>query len=82
MDGSNYTRYEDGEKEYYDLRLDPYQLHNALGHSDTTYPPPDPAIRSYYKRRLDALHACSGHEGPRSCRDAEDAPLLPSGGTP
>jgi N-acetylglucosamine-6-sulfatase len=82
MGGSNYTRYEDGEKEYYDLRLDPYQLHNALGHSDTTYPPPDPAIRSYYERRLDALHACSGHEGPRSCRDAEDAPLLPSGGTP
>jgi arylsulfatase A-like enzyme len=82
MNFSNYTRYEDGEKEYYDLRLDPYQLHNALGSSDTTYPPPAPAIRAYYERRLNDLYACSGHEGPGSCREAEDAPLLPSGGTP
>jgi arylsulfatase A-like enzyme len=82
MDGSNYTRYEDGEKEYYDLRLDPDQLHNALGPSDTTYPPPTPAIRAYYERRLDDLDACSGHEGPGSCREAEDAPLLPRGSAP
>jgi N-acetylglucosamine-6-sulfatase len=82
MDGSNYTRYEDGEKEYYDLRLDPYQLHNAFGPSDSTYPPPDPAIRAYYERRLNDLYACSGHGRPGSCREAEDAPLVPSGGTP
>jgi N-acetylglucosamine-6-sulfatase len=82
MDGGNYTRYEDGEKEYYDLRLDPYQLHNALGPSDSTYPPPDPAIRAYYERRLDELSSCSGHEGRKSCRGAEDAPLVPPGGIP
>jgi N-acetylglucosamine-6-sulfatase len=82
MGGSNYTRWKDGEKEYYDLRLDPYQLHNAFGSSDSTYPPPDPAIRAYYEKRLDALSSCSGHEGRRSCREAEDAPLLPSGTAP
>jgi hypothetical protein len=82
MGGSNYTRWKDGEKEYYDLRLDPYQLHNAFGSSDSTYPPPDPAIRAYYEKRLDALSSCSGHEGRRSCREAEDAPLLPSGTGP
>jgi N-acetylglucosamine-6-sulfatase len=82
MDGGNYTRYEDGEKEYYDLRSDPYQLHDALGASDTTYPPPDPATLAYYERRLDDLYACSGHEGQGSCREAEDAPLLPSGVAP
>jgi N-acetylglucosamine-6-sulfatase len=82
MDGSNYTRYSDGEKEYYYLRLDPYQLHHAPGTSDTTYPPPAAAIRAYDERRLDDLYACSGHEGPGSCREAEDTPLLPPGGTP
>jgi N-acetylglucosamine-6-sulfatase len=82
MGGSNYTRWKDGEKEYYDLRLDPYQLHNALGPSDTTYPAPDPAIRAYYEKRLDELSSCSGHEGPGSCREAEDAPLVPSGRVP
>src|SRR5215217_1483275 len=82
MEGSNYTRYEDGEKEYYDLRLDPYQLHNALGPSDNAYPPPNSATRAYYEKRLDDLYACSGHEGRASCREAEDAPPLPSGIVP
>jgi N-acetylglucosamine-6-sulfatase len=82
MGDSNFTRYEDGEKEYYDLRLDPYQLHNALGPSDNAYPPPDSATQAYYEKRLDDLYACSGHEGQASCREAEDAPLLPSGTVP
>jgi hypothetical protein len=44
MDGSNYIRYADGQqKVYYDLGLDPRQIHNAFGASDTAYPPPDTA---------------------------------------
>jgi N-acetylglucosamine-6-sulfatase len=82
MVGSNYTRYEDGEKEYYDLRVDPYQLHNAFGSSDTAYPPPDPDTQAYYERRLDALYACGGHEGLGSCRRAENAPSLSVNTTP
>jgi N-acetylglucosamine-6-sulfatase len=82
MEGKVYTRHINGEREYYDLSQDPYQLHNALGASDTTYPPPDGAILDYYEARLGALYACSGHDGPGSCREAEDAPLLPEGATP
>lgn len=74
MVGSNYTRYENGQKEYYDLERDPYQVHNAFGASDTSYPPPDSATQAYYERHLDALNSCSGHEGPGSCVEAEDAP--------
>ena len=73
-----YTRYESGEKEYYDLVTDPYQLHNAFGVSDTAYPPPDPTIQAHYEKRLDALYACTGSEGPGSCRRAENAAPLPA----
>jgi hypothetical protein len=31
MRGQVYTRYQNGEKEYYDLTVDPYKVHNALG---------------------------------------------------
>jgi arylsulfatase A-like enzyme len=79
MEGSNYTRYEDGQqKEYYDLGLDPYQVHNALGASDTAYAAPDAATRAYYEKRLDDLYACAGG----SCRTAENAPRLPAGIVP
>ncbi len=77
-----YTRYDSGEKEYYDLATDPYQLHNALGAGDTLYPPPDSTILDYYERRLDALYACSGREGPGSCREAENTPPLPTSTAP
>jgi hypothetical protein len=71
-----YTRYGNSrEQEYYNLRRDPYQVHNALGASDTTYPQPNPSTLDYYEQRLNALHRCAGHEGPRSCVAAEDAPL-------
>jgi arylsulfatase A-like enzyme len=73
-----YTSYESGEKEFYDLAADPYQLHNALDADETAYPPPDSATLAYYERRLDTLYACSGHEGPGSCREAENAPSLPA----
>ena len=72
-----YTRHEtgpgEGDREYYDLRQDPHQLHNALGAEDTTYPAPDAATLNHYEERLDALYACAG----QSCRTAEDAPPLP-----
>jgi N-acetylglucosamine-6-sulfatase len=76
MRGKVYTRYQDGISEYYDLRIDPYQLHNALGPADTAYPPPDRATRDYYEQRLDELYSC-GVDGPLTCKEAEDAPLLP-----
>jgi N-acetylglucosamine-6-sulfatase len=50
MRGEVYTRYEGGATEYYDLRVDPCQLHNALGPSDTAYAPPAPATRDYYEQ--------------------------------
>ena len=77
-----YTRYESGEKEYYDLVTDPYQLHNAFGVSDTAYPPPDPTIQTHYEERLDDLYACTGSEGPGSCRRAENAAPLPASPIP
>ncbi len=82
MGGNVYTRHEGGAREYYDLTQDPYQVHNALGGGDTTYPPPDGEILDYYEARLDALYACSGQVGPESCREAEDAPLPPAPTTP
>jgi N-acetylglucosamine-6-sulfatase len=75
MRGKVYTRHENGvvNKEYYDLAVDPYQLHNALGPSDTAYTPPDSRTLAYYEQRLDDLYHCAG----QSCRTAENAPLFP-----
>jgi N-acetylglucosamine-6-sulfatase len=78
MDGKVYTRYEKGAHEYYDLGLDPYQLHNAFGASDTAYLPPDAVTQAYYEQRLDDLYVCAGPW----CRAAENAPLLPTGTVP
>jgi hypothetical protein len=73
-----YTRHQNGDKEYYDLRQDPYQLHNALGSADTAYPPPDGATLDHYEERLGALYRCAG----QSCRAAEDAPAEPEAAAP
>jgi N-acetylglucosamine-6-sulfatase len=54
-----YVEYEAGERELYDLRKDPYELHNMHDSAD-------PDLIS----RLDALRDCAG-EG---CRTAKDAP--------
>ena len=78
MVGQVYTRHESGAREYYDLKQDPNQVHNALGRRDTTYQPPDASTLDYYEQRLNALYACGGQTGPGSCRAAEDAPLLPA----
>jgi arylsulfatase A-like enzyme len=73
-----YTRHEGDAREYYDLSVDPYQVHNALGGGDTTYQPPEDQILDHYEARLNTLYTCSGQVGPRSCREAEDAALLPA----
>jgi hypothetical protein len=63
--------------------VDPYQVHNALGAADTTYAPPDDATLAYYENRLDDLYGCgSDTTDPgtsMTCRQAENAPLLPAG---
>jgi N-acetylglucosamine-6-sulfatase len=81
MKGKVYTRYEKGGKEYYDLAKDPHQVHNALGASDTTYAAPDRATLAYYEQRLDDLYSCRV-DGPLTCKEAEDAPLLPQASVP
>ncbi len=81
MRGKVYTRHVQGGKEYYDLAKDPYQVHNALGTSDTTYAAPDRATLAYYEQRLDDLYRC-GVDGPMTCKEAENAPLLPQANLP
>lgn len=58
-----YVEYEAGERELYDLRKDPYELHNL-------YDSAAPDLISELDARLDALRDCAG-EG---CRAAENAP--------
>jgi N-acetylglucosamine-6-sulfatase len=58
-----YVEYAAGERELYDLRKDPYELHSLHDSAD-------PALISKLDARLDALRDCAG-EG---CRAAEDAP--------
>jgi arylsulfatase A-like enzyme len=58
-----YVEYATGERELYDLRKDPYELHNL--HESA-----NPVLISKLAARLDALRDCAG-EG---CRAAEDAP--------
>ena len=61
-DTYKYVEYNNGEKELYDLRADPYEL-------DNIYDSADPSLLEDLKARLEALRDCSG-EG---CREAEDA---------
>ena len=56
-----YVEYHNGERELYDLRKDPYELHN-------TYDAADAVILRRLEGRLAALRGCTG----AACRDAED----------
>ncbi len=67
MPTEKYIRFENGQKEYYDLKSDPYEVESDPG----SVPP---KIRAYWERRIDAIGSCSGAE----CRTAEDAPALPA----
>jgi arylsulfatase A-like enzyme len=53
-----YVEYPDAERELYDLRRDPFELHN--GYADAT-----PSLVDRLSRRLGALKACAGP----TCRD-------------
>ncbi|MFI7135323.1 sulfatase [Nonomuraea sp. NPDC050153] len=55
-----YVRYATGESQLYDLREDPYELHNLAGRAD-------PALVRGLRERLDAMVACSG----ATCRQAD-----------
>jgi N-acetylglucosamine-6-sulfatase len=84
MSNKVFVRHENGQREYYDLAADPYELHNAfqLDDPNKTPPAPDSPTRKYYEQRLNALYNCKGQRGPGSCGEAEDAPLLPASTTP
>jgi N-acetylglucosamine-6-sulfatase len=64
-DRYTYVEYFSGEGEFYDRRVDPYQL-------DNTYPTMDPTLKATLHDRLLALKDCSGSE----CRSIE-AQALP-----
>ena len=64
MRDEKYIRFENGEKEYYDLASDPYEIHSE---PDTV----DQAIRDSWEQRLSDLHRCQGN----ACLVAENAPL-------
>ncbi len=56
-----YVEYKTGEHELYDLRKDPYELHNEYA----TVPPD---LKRRLEAQLDALRQCSGEK----CHAAED----------
>jgi len=58
-----YVEYEAGERELYDLRKDPYELHSLHDSADKD-------LISKLGARLDTLRDCAGED----CRAAENAP--------
>jgi N-acetylglucosamine-6-sulfatase len=58
-----YVEYKTGERELYDLRRDPYELHSLHDSADKD-------LISKLGARLDALRDCAGN----GCRTVEDAP--------
>jgi len=59
-----YVEYDTGERELYDLAVDPHQLENSIAAAD-------PALVSALSRRVAALRTCAGAR----CRALEDMPL-------
>ena len=57
-----YVEYKTGEHELYDLRKDPYELHNM-------YASATPELKQRLEAQLDALRTCSAEK----CRMAEDS---------
>jgi arylsulfatase A-like enzyme len=66
MKDYKYIRFENNEKEFYNLGADPIEIHSK---PETL----DDATRNYWERRLNDLHRCQR----AGCRAAENAPLLP-----
>ena len=67
MQSQKYIRFEYGDKEYYDLAEDPYEIRSK---PDSV----DEPTRSYWEQRLDTLQNCE----ESACRTAENAPALPN----
>jgi N-acetylglucosamine-6-sulfatase len=59
-----YVEYDSGERELYDLRVDPYELDNLANNAD-------PTLITRFSTRLAELARCAGD----TCRVAEDAPI-------
>ena len=59
-----YVEYNSGERELYDLRVDPYQLDNLANKADLS-------LIDRFSTRLAELARCDGD----SCQTAETAPL-------
>jgi arylsulfatase A-like enzyme len=62
-----YVQYTNGERELYDLRSDPDEIHNRAG--------TEPALEHRLADRIARLRHCAGAE----CRRVEDRPLRPAG---
>lgn len=60
-----YVEYPDGERELYDTRSDPYELHNIA------YVPNQKLLVRHFHRLVAQLKVCDGAE----CRRLEDAPI-------
>jgi len=63
---AKYVEYATGEREYYDLAADPYEIHNRIKAVDHGWLAQLAAV-------LARLHDCAG----KSCRAAESTPLTP-----
>jgi hypothetical protein len=61
---ATYVEYDSGERELYNVRVDPYQLDNVVAEAD-------PAAVETFSTRLAQLARCSGP----GCRETEDASL-------
>jgi N-acetylglucosamine-6-sulfatase len=57
-----YAEYVDGERELYDLELDPFEKTNVAGQ------PAYAAVQTALERRLRRLKVCSGTHGPAACQ--------------
>ena len=66
MPTEKYIRFENSEKEYYDLTKDPYEVESKPGSVAAE-------TRAYWERRMDDLRSCAGP----TCRTAENMPASP-----
>lgn len=66
FDNGLYVRYSTGEKERYDMSVDPYQTNNLVAGATSE-------VTGNLDAKLDKLSSCSG----AACRAEEDVPAVP-----